>query len=76
MIEIDDGYAECEIEAFRDGLEHHFEAVRSEIDSGAGWSETERAEIEASIRWNDYMDFWGDLDPTASGFNRRRREGA
>jgi hypothetical protein len=43
---------------------------------GPGWSEAELAEINESIRWNDYMDFWGDLDPTASGFQSRRREGA
>jgi hypothetical protein len=75
MSKIDDGYAECEREAFWDGLERHWAAMRSEIDLGSDWSEAQRAEIEESIRWNDYMDLWGDLDPTASGFKNRRREG-
>ena len=76
MSKIDDGYAECEMEAFWDHLEHHWAAIRAEMDWGPGWSEGERAEIEESIRWNDYMDLWGDLDPTASGLVTRRREGA
>ena len=76
MSEIDDGYAECELEAFWDGLDHQWAAMGSEIDAGSDWSGAERAEIEESIQWNDYMDLWGDLDPTASGLKRRRREGA
>ena len=76
MSEIDDGYAECEIEAFWDGLEYYWEAMRAEMDWGPGWSEAELEEIHESIRYDDYMEFWGDLDPTASGFKRHWREGA
>src|SRR6266702_426945 len=51
MSEIDDGHADCEMEAFLDGLEHYREAMSHEIDHGCDWSEAERAEIEESIRW-------------------------
>ncbi len=76
MTKIDDGYAECEREAFWDGLEHHLKAMREELNWGPGWSDTELEEINESIRYNDYMELWGDLDPTASGFKSYRREGA
>jgi hypothetical protein len=76
MSKIDDGYAECELEAFWDGLEHRSEAMRAEMDRGPGWRAEDLAEINESIRFDDYMALWGDLDPTASGFKNRRREGA
>jgi hypothetical protein len=71
MIEIDGGFDECEWEAFLDGLEHHWAAMRNEVDRGPGWSEAELEEINESIRFDDYMELWGDLDPTASGFKSR-----
>ena len=76
MIKIDDGFEECELEAFWDGLEHYSEAMRAEMDWGPAWSVEELAEINERIRFDDYMELWGDLDPTASGFKSRRWEGA
>lgn len=76
MAKIDDDFEACEIEAFWDGLEHHLKAMRSEMGRGPGWSGAELEDIDESLRWNDYMDFWSELDPTGSGFKSRRREGA
>jgi hypothetical protein len=52
------------------------EAVRDEMDSGSGWSAEELAEIAESVRWNAYLQQWGEIDPLAAGFKPARREGA
>ena len=57
-------------------IEFNREAMRNEIDRGPAWSDAEREEIDESIRFDDYMELWGDLDPTGSGFQSRQREGA
>ena len=76
MVKIDDSFEACEIEAFCDGLEYHLEAMCNEMDCGPGWSAAERGQIAESIRWNDYMELWGEIDPLGAGFKAGRREGA
>jgi len=76
MPEVDHSFEDCEWEAFLDGLEHHWEAMREELNCGPGLSDAELEAINESLRFDDHMALWGDLDPTASGFDRRRREGA
>ena len=76
MFKIDDEFEACEWEAYLDGLEHYWEAVRYEMDPGPGRSADELAEIAESIRWSDYLEQEGELDPLATGFKPARREGA
>ncbi len=76
MAKRNESFEACEVEAFWDGLEHHLKAVRSEMDSGSGLSAEELADIAESIRRDDYLQQWGEIDPLAAGFKPARREGA
>lgn len=76
MFEIDEEYEACVWEAYLDGLEHYWAEMHYEMDPGPAWSAEELAEIAESIRRDDYLDQWGELDPLSAGFKPARREGA
>ncbi len=74
MSERDDGFEGDETESSLDSLVNDWLAMREEqgLEPPLG-----RDDIRVfASPWTEYMDFWGDLDPTGSGFKIHRREGA